>query len=1269
VKTRNMFYRVVATVMLLVMLLYGLSGLAGSVRADGPVTFTKHVVDSDFYRPEYCHATDVDRDGDVDILCPADYGNTIAWWENDGAQNFTKHVIDSAFYRAKRVYATDVDGDGDVDVLGAAGTSDEIAWWENDGAQNFTKHIVASAIDAMCVYATDIDDDGDVDILGVDKDGGGIVWWENDGNENFTGHTITDTLNLPWWVYATDMDGDGDVDVLGTDCWGSAVIWWENDGNENFTGHTIDDAFAGPYTVYAVDVDGDGDVDVLAAATGGDEIAWWENDGAQNFTKHTVTNTFDGASSAYAADLDGDGDMDILGTAMYDGTIAWWENDGAENFTKHTVDSAFPATLYAVAIDIDGDDDLDILGSSYDLNDIAWYGNSSLPTLGTIFFTRWDGPDCDIYWIKPDGSTEGLFYESERWDLNARVSPDGTQVVFMHGKEGDPEQSDIYRINLDGTGLQQLTNTPSRVESSPWWSPDGTKIAYIGLYGGGGSGTIWTMSPDGSNQTQIVSGGEAHKTSFGSDGRIYFQSVRLQTGDYDIYRVNSDGSNLERLTTTPDYEESDLMLSPDGTWLVFARRPVSSNLTDIWLMDAGGGNEVQLTNNHGNNRAPIWSPDGTKITFVSDVDGDMEIFIMNADGSGIQQITHNNVSDWTEHWVDVEMGAPSNTPPTAHAGGPYTASEGDTVTLDASGSSDPDANISLYEWDLDNDGEYDDTTGVTIEIDFDDDGIFTVGLRVTDECGQSDTDTAEIIVLNIAPTVDAGAGATINEGDTFSGSGSFTDPGADIWTATVDYGDGSGVQPLTLTGNTFALSHTYAENGDYTVEVCVSDDDEGVGCDGLQVTVNNVAPSVDAGSDANINEGNTFSGSGTFTDPGADTWEATVDYGDGSGSQPLTLTGNTFALSHTYADNGVYTVEVCVTDDDDGVGCDSLPVTVNNVAPSVDAGSDATIDEGGTFSGSGSFADPGADTWAATVGYGDGSGVQPLPLTGNTFALSHTYADNGVHTVEVCVTDEDNGTGCDTLNVTVLNVAPTVGAITAPVDPVQVNTAINTSADFTDQGVLDTHTAEWDWGDDTTSVGTVNETNGSGSVSDSHTYTVAGVYTVKLTVTDRDGGSDQSVFQYVVVYDPEGGFVTGGGWIDSPAGAYTPDPSLTGKATFGFVAKYKKGADTPTGNTEFQFRVANLNFHSDTYQWLVVAGPKAQFKGDGTINGAGNYGFMLTAIDAELTSSTEVDKFRIKIWDKDNSDVIVYDNQMGDADDADAMTAIGGGSIVIHKGK
>ncbi|HKZ26020.1 MAG TPA: hypothetical protein VJ398_09550 [Acidimicrobiia bacterium] len=138
--------------------------------------------------------------------------------------------------------------------------------------------------------------------------------------------------------------------------------------------------------------------------------------------------------------------------------------------------------------------------------------------------------------------------------------------------------------------------------------------------------------------------------------------------------------------------------------------------------------------------------------------------------------------------------------------------------------------------------------------------------------------------------------------------------------------------------------------------------------------------------------------------------------------------------------------------------------------------------------------------------------------------------------------------------------------------------------------------------------------------------------------------------------------MTGGGWINSPAGAYRPDVSLSGRANFGFVSKYKKGAATPEGQTEFQFQVGNLNFHSSSYQWLVVAGSKAQYKGTGTINGTGSYGFLLTAYNGSP------DKFRIKIWNI-TTGIVVYDNNFGGSDDIDsaAPTVIAGGSVVIHK--
>ena len=304
----------------------------------------------------------------------------------------------------------------------------------------------------------------------------------------------------------------------------------------------------------------------------------------------------------------------------------------------------------------------------------------------------------------------------------------------------------------------------------------------------------------------------------------------------------------------------------------------------------------------------------------------------------------------------------------------------------------------------------------------------------------------------------------------------------------------------------FALEHVYADNGDYPVTVTVTDDDDGVGTASLVVTVLNVDPVVTCPENATINEGDAFTGGGSFVDPGADEWSATVDYGDGSGAQALTLGADkAFELEHAYADNGDYTVTVTVTDDDGGVGAASLVVTALNVDPVVTCPENTTISEGDTFAGGGSFVDPGADEWTATVDYGDGSGEQSLTLGADkTFALEHTYADDGVYTVTVTVTDDDAGVSGDTLTVTVHNVLPAVDA--GPDQTVYEDTTVELeAAGFTDPGVVDVHAATIDWGDGTPPEdGIVVQGAGFGSVVGSHVFPEVGVYTVVVWVADND---------------------------------------------------------------------------------------------------------------------------------------------------------------------
>ena len=238
--------------------------------------------------------------------------------------------------------------------------------------------------------------------------------------------------------------------------------------------------------------------------------------------------------------------------------------------------------------------------------------------------------------------------------------------------------------------------------------------------------------------------------------------------------------------------------------------------------------------------------------------------------------------------------------------------------------------------------------------------LYEIIVQLFDDDGGAAISTSNIRVNNVPPVVNAGPDTKVDEGEKFTrigvhdGVGSYTDQGVDTVTATVDYGDGTGVQPLTIHDEMeFDLNHVFGDNGEYTVTVCVTDDDGGLGCDSFLVSVNNVDPTAEIDLSGTVlidgvptflaHVGDPVDFNGRSTDPGSDDLDLIWDWDDGSSTTTAYLVNppdpDPFpspsvqprdvkdVLDHTYADACLYEVRFWAEDDDGG----QSPVETVNV--------------------------------------------------------------------------------------------------------------------------------------------------------------------------------------------------------------------------------------------------------------------------------------------------------------------------------------------------
>ena len=247
-------------------------------------------------------------------------------------------------------------------------------------------------------------------------------------------------------------------------------------------------------------------------------------------------------------------------------------------------------------------------------------------------------------------------------------------------------------------------------------------------------------------------------------------------------------------------------------------------------------------------------------------------------------------------------------------------------------------------------------------------------------------------------------------------------------------------------------------------------------------------------------------------------------------------------------------------------------------------------------------------------------------------AYSTTISNEGAsQLVSYVCQDAAGNSSTASAGVSIDKTKPIVTSVVATPNPAAVNTAISLSANLTDSG--SSNLALFQYRIDAGPVNSSDPVSGASATATGTLGSFPAPAVINLCTLAIDTAGNQSTEEciMVAVYDPSSGFVTGAGTFQSPSGALTGS-TASGRAQFAFQSKYLRGATVPSGNTQFKFKAANFEFDSIEYQWLVVAGARAQFKGKGVIKGqTGTFDFILTAIDGALPGGGGQDKFRLKI--------------------------------------
>ncbi len=380
------------------------------------------------------YATDLDADGDMDVLSASGSDDKIAWYKNLGGGNFgdresNQQLINGHADGARSVHAADLDDDGDLDVLSASYLDDKISAYYNMNMESLDRNVIsAQTYNSISIHTADLDDDGHQDLLSASYLDDRISWYPNDSTGNFgeQRNVVSDVTSRD--IYTGDLDGDRYPDIVSAEVrlpsGAGKIAWYRNNTDGSFGNRRIiSDRVDHPESVHMADLDGDGYLDVLSASYRDKKIAWYKNPGDGDFGEQRIISTAaEGARAVYTADLDGDGDQDVLSASWDDDTIAWYENLGEGDFGEpqnnlRSISTAADGALSVAVADLDRDGRPDVLSASFLDNKVAWYRNLGGGNFGgqQLISTMPQGPRS-VYTADMDSDGRPDVLSASSWD-------------------------------------------------------------------------------------------------------------------------------------------------------------------------------------------------------------------------------------------------------------------------------------------------------------------------------------------------------------------------------------------------------------------------------------------------------------------------------------------------------------------------------------------------------------------------------------------------------------------------------------------------------------------------------------------------------------------------------------------------------------------------------------------------------------------------------------------------------------------------------------